>query len=67
ELLTSPDPGRYAGIVTFRHRHRPSPDVHAELRARQVICALRGGGIRFSPHFYNDIEQLDRALAFAES
>jgi len=27
-----------------------------------VVCALRGGGIRFSPHFYNTLEEIDRAF-----
>ena len=63
ELLTAPARGRYAGIVTFRHRRLPSADVCARLRERQVICAARGGGIRFSPHFYTPLAQLDEAVA----
>ncbi|MBI3900179.1 MAG: aminotransferase class V-fold PLP-dependent enzyme [Gammaproteobacteria bacterium] len=64
-LMTSSVPGRYAGIVTFRHQHRPATEVHAQLQARNVVCAPRGGGIRFSPNFYTTLEQLDRALAWA--
>jgi hypothetical protein len=29
---------------------------------RRVLCAQRGGGIRFSPHFYTPVEVIDRAL-----
>jgi cysteine desulfurase/selenocysteine lyase len=65
ELLSSTAPGRYAGIVTFRHRERSAPELHARLREHKVICAPRGGGVRFSPHFYNAFEQLDAALAYA--
>ena len=65
ELITADRPGRYAGIVTFRHRHAPTPQLHEHLRAQGVICAPRGGGIRFSPHFYTPLEQLERAMAFA--
>jgi cysteine desulfurase/selenocysteine lyase len=65
ELISSSAPGRYAGIVTFRHRHRKSDALHARLRELGVVCAARGGGIRFSPHFYTPLEQLDRALSFA--
>jgi cysteine desulfurase/selenocysteine lyase len=65
ELLTSAAPGRYAGIVTFRHRRRDGVELHARLRDRRVICAARGGGLRFSPHFYNRLEQIDTAVAFA--
>lgn len=65
ELISSSAPGRYAGIVTFRHRHRKNDALHARLRELGVVCAARGGGIRFSPHFYTPLEQLDRALSFA--
>lgn len=65
ELLTRKEPGRYAGIVTFRHRHKPGAELHAALRKHGVICAPRGGGIRFSPHFYTSLDQIDRALTLA--
>jgi hypothetical protein len=32
------------------------------LMARGVICAQRGGGIRFSPHFYTPEAVLQRAV-----
>ena len=63
DLITADRPGRYAGIVTFRHRHTPTPELHEQLRSHGVICAQRGGGIRFSPHFYTPLEQLERAVA----
>jgi selenocysteine lyase/cysteine desulfurase len=63
ELITADRPGRYAGIVTFRHRHIPTPPLYDRLRARGVLCAQRSGGIRFSPHFYTPLEQLEQALA----
>lgn len=65
ELITSAVPGRYAGIVTFRHRERGAAELHARLRERNVVCAARGGGIRFSPHYHNFMEQLDQAVAWA--
>lgn len=63
ELITAPVPGRYAGIVTFRHRKKPAEALYTTLTAAGVVCALRGGGIRFSPHFYNDLKQLEQAIA----
>ena len=30
--------------------------------ARRCLCAQRGGGVRFSPHFYTPFEDLDRAM-----
>ena len=67
ELITSPAPGRYAGIVTFRHRRQSATELHSRLRERNVVCAARGGGIRFSPHFYTSFEQIDQAVAWAAS
>jgi selenocysteine lyase/cysteine desulfurase len=62
ELITDPTPGRYAGIVTFRPCDVDAKTVHRQLAARGVFCAPRGGGIRFSPHFYTPRAQLNRAL-----
>lgn len=65
ELLTPGEPGRHAGIVTFRVRGRDSEAIYRRLTDQGVICARRGGGIRFSPHFYNRAEDLERALEMA--
>lgn len=62
ELLTSTAIERRAGIVTFRHRNIDSDRLYQALSAHDVIGTARGGGVRFSPHFYNTREQLDRAL-----
>lgn len=61
-LLTRPAPDRYAGIVTFSHRHQPAAALFAQLKSRGVVCALRGGGVRFSPHFYTDIQRLAETI-----
>lgn len=65
ELLSAGEPGRHAGIVTFRVAGRDSRQVYRQLMDNGVVCANRGGGIRFSPHFYNTPEQLDAALELA--
>lgn len=62
ELLTSTAIERRAGIVTFRHREIDSDRLCQALSAHDVIGTARGGGVRFSPHFYNTREQLERAL-----
>ncbi len=67
ELLSDPAEGRHAGIVTFRHRQQTGADCHARLMAAGIVCAPRGGGIRFSPHFYTPLSRLDAAVAVAES
>ncbi|MGE5239311.1 MAG: aminotransferase class V-fold PLP-dependent enzyme [Chloroflexota bacterium] len=62
DLVTPSDPARRAGIVTFRMRDGDSQGLYRFLGMNGVVCAFRAGGIRFSPHFYNSQEQLDRAL-----
>ncbi|MBN2701056.1 MAG: aminotransferase class V-fold PLP-dependent enzyme [Methylothermaceae bacterium] len=60
-LLTPQD--RHAGIITFRPSSGDLESLFQHLRQEGIVCAMRGGGIRFSPHFYNTFEELDRALA----
>ena len=52
ELLRQFDPQRVSGIVSFRALNKDPVEVQKELKQRQLSCALRGGGIRLSPHFY---------------
>ena len=36
-----------------------------ELMDKKIMCAERGGGVRFSPHFYTDAERIEKALFIA--
>jgi len=65
ECLTPQNPGCYAGIVTFRRRDQAPEDTFERLRAGGAVCAVRGGGVRFSPHCYTPIGVLERALKLA--
>lgn len=60
ELLSSNQVTRQSGIVVFRHRHLDTETLYRHLQNHNVICAPRGGGIRFSPHFYHTPAELDR-------
>jgi selenocysteine lyase/cysteine desulfurase len=62
ELLSPRDPGQRAGIVTFRVPGIDQQVLYRDLMQEGVICAQRGGGIRFSPHFYTDEEVLEKAV-----
>lgn len=62
EIVTPATPGRHAGIVTFRPLDTTPDALFDRLRAHNVACALRAGGIRFSPHFYTPRERLCDAL-----
>lgn len=60
EIVTPP--ARHAGILTFRPPRGSVEGLFQRLQQHGVLCAQRGGGIRFSPHFYLSTEALDRAL-----
>lgn len=53
---------RRSGILTIRTADTDLDRRYRHLQAAGVICALRGGGIRFSPHFYTSQAQMDKAL-----
>lgn len=61
-ILTPSDPGRRAGILTFSPSGQESGKVYQQLMERGILCAARGGGIRFSPHFYTPGNALQFAL-----
>ncbi len=66
-LLTNPTPERLSGIVTFAHRDHSATKINSHLKANGVLAAVRGGGVRFSPHFYVSPEQLARAWEIVRS
>lgn len=53
---------RYAGIVTFRHQQIEADTLYQTLMKQSVMCASRGGGVRFSPHFYTPTKKLEEAV-----
>lgn len=62
-IIQSPiTPSRRAGIFNIKLAGRDNAAPHRELTRQNVICAYRGGGIRFSPHFYTSEAQLGLAL-----
>ncbi len=61
-IQTPRESSRHAGIVNFTIKEKNPQKVYENLMKHGVICALRGGGIRFSPHFYTPTHVLDRAI-----
>jgi cysteine desulfurase / selenocysteine lyase len=62
--VVSPVGDRASGIICVA----PS-DVGAAfraLKAGRVICGMREGGIRLSPHFYNTVEEMERVVDILE-
>jgi selenocysteine lyase/cysteine desulfurase len=66
QLLSDTRPQRYAGIVTFAMPGCDVPALYNFLMKQGVICAPRGGGIRFSPHFYTSKTHIDHAINLLE-
>lgn len=56
-----------SGIVIFRTPDVAPDALHQHLMASGIRCAPRGGGIRFSPHWYNDREDIDAAIEALDS
>ena len=61
-LVTPVRPERRSGIVAFQVVGSEQQELHKRLMQNRVICALRGGAIRFSPHYYISMNKLDKSL-----
>lgn len=61
-ILSPTVPERRAGIVTFTFENVDTSWLYKKLMEADVVCAARGGGIRWSPHFYTPQRVLDQAL-----
>ena len=35
-------------------------EVHRRLKLSRIVCSLREGAIRFSPHCYNTVDEMER-------
>lgn len=54
-------------IVVFKPKNDITDELYNHLTKHNVICVKRGGGIRFSPHFYTPLERIDRAFELISS
>lgn len=52
----------HAGIINFTLEGVDLAKAHRDLLQQQVICVHRGGGLRFSPHFYTTPEKISKAV-----
>tara|TARA_R110001592_G_scaffold341474_1_gene630552 strand:- start:23855 stop:25000 length:1146 start_codon:yes stop_codon:yes gene_type:complete len=57
------EPPAKSGIVNFKIPNIDSGQLYQALMKQGVICANRGGGIRFSPHFYTTEECIKKAVS----
>ena len=63
-LVSSPDPDRRAGIVSFAFPDN-APAATA-LREAGVVFALRERAVRLSPHFYNTRDEMEEVVRVLE-
>jgi len=66
-LIRPFDKLRVSGIVNFKPAEADSPGVFHALKKRGLVCALRGGGIRLSPHFYQAGQPVQEMLDLIET
>ncbi len=62
QLHSWSSPERPSGIINFSIENINNAALHRYLVENRVICALRGSGIRFSPHYYHSNTQLELAM-----
>ncbi|SHL85647.1 aminotransferase class V-fold PLP-dependent enzyme [Phytopseudomonas punonensis] len=62
QLLSAQELEKRAGIITFAVNGWDNRQLHERLKAEQIICAQRGGGIRLSPHFYTEARVIEHTL-----
>ena len=65
-LVSQYPASHHSGIVSFQHKTAENTPLFQYLTDNKVICAERGGGIRFSPHFYTPRGKIQQALQLAE-
>lgn len=56
--IVSPRGRNASGIVCVAPER--VQEAHRRLKGARIICSLREGAIRFSPHCYNTVEEMDR-------
>ncbi len=49
-------------IVNFKPLHKHPQEVYRKLMGKKIFGSVRRNGIRFSPHFYNDLEEMERIV-----
>ena len=67
QILSHTRANRFGGIFTFKKTGVETTALYQYLVDKGVLCAPRGGGIRFSPHFHTQREQLEAVVDYVNS
>lgn len=63
EVVTSQRPGESAGIVCAVKPGVDPDSIREHLAARRIVCAVRGGRLRFAPHLFNTRDEVEQVIA----
>lgn len=66
-IISNREGGQRSGIVTFTLPGADHQQVRQRCLQRGVVLSCRGGGLRISPHAYNNEADLDRLLEAIQS
>ncbi len=65
--VTSPfEDKERSGIICFIHPEKDTEHVYRILTEKNVVCSLREGTIRLSPHFFNSEQEINRFFEILE-
>ena len=63
DIVSSRLPSEKSPIVCIKHRNGlTSNEIAAELQAQKIVVSPRGDRLRISPHFYNNIADIERVV-----
>ena len=62
-VITSQRQGESAGLVCATKPGVDPESIHEHLLSRQIVCAVRGGKIRFAPHLFNTLDEVEQVIA----
>lgn len=62
QIISDQSLKRRSGIIAFRHNNLSSDLLYNLLMEKNVICAMRHGNVRFSPHYYTSNAVMDQGV-----
>ncbi len=62
EILSATEEPHRSGIVTFRFPNESPQHLRQVCLDAGIVLSCRGGGLRISPHAYNDESEIERLV-----
>ena len=62
KIRSSMRDGERSGILSFTHDEYSAEEIYHTLFNANVVCALRDGAVRISPHFYNNEDDINKFM-----